>query len=189
MSAGPAAFGGASSHITAYKDAKGRLRITTSLPQPVPGNQYAPLPLCADLEPFILEAAQTQQLPPSLIRAVIKVESNFCSWAISPKGAMGLMQLMPGTANFLGVREPFNPRENILGGCRYLRMLVDLFGGNLPLALASYNAGFQRVVDCGYQIPGIRETQNFVAAVMGRYVAEEKRGRQAGLELTRVHPG
>ncbi|MCL4503328.1 MAG: transglycosylase SLT domain-containing protein [Deltaproteobacteria bacterium] len=172
-----AAFRGAGATVTAYKDAKGRLRITTALPQPAPGNNYSPLPFHAELEPFIQEAAQMHRLPPTLIKAVIKVESNFCSWAVSPKGAMGLMQLMPGTANLLGVREPFDPRENILGGCRYLRMLVNLFGGNLPLALASYNAGFQRVVDCGYQIPSIKETQDFVAAVMGRYVAEEKRGR------------
>ena len=136
------------------------------------------MPVYAELEPIILEAAQIHRLPPTLIKAVIKAESNFCSWAVSPKGAMGLMQLMPGTADFLGVREPFNPRDNILGGCRYLRELIDLFGGNLPLALASYNAGFQRVIDCGYQIPAIKETQDFVTTVMGRYVAEEKRGRQ-----------
>ncbi|MFI5330155.1 MAG: lytic transglycosylase domain-containing protein, partial [Desulfobaccales bacterium] len=177
LPATPTTLSGAGPRITAFKDAKGRLRITTELPPPVPG-QMPPMPVYAELEPIILEAAQIHRLPPTLIKAVIKAESNFCSWAVSPKGAMGLMQLMPGTAEFLGVREPFNPRDNILGGCRYLRELIDLFGGNLPLALASYNAGFQRVIDCGYQIPSIKETQNFVTAVMGRYVAEEKRGRQ-----------
>ena len=176
--ANPTTFSGAGAQITAFKDAKGRLRITTELPPAVLGQMPPPLPVYAELEPFILEAAQKHRLPPTLIRAVIKAESNFCSWAVSPKGAMGLMQLMPGTADFLGVREPFNPRDNILGGCRYLRMLINLFGGNLPLALASYNAGFQRVIDCGYQIPAIKETQDFVTTVMGRYVAEEKRGRQ-----------
>ncbi len=175
--ANPATPSGAKPRITAFKDAKGRLRITTELPPPVPG-EMPPLPVYAELEPIIQEAAQSYRLPPTLIKAVIKAESNFCSWAVSPKGAMGLMQLMPGTADLLGVREPFNPRENILGGCRYLRELVDLFGGNLPLALASYNAGFQRVIDCGYQIPSIKETQEFVTAVMGRYVAEENRGRR-----------
>lgn len=178
LPASPPTFSGAGAQITAFKDAKGRLRITTALPQPVPGQMPPPLPFHAELEPLILEAAQIHRLPPTLIKAVIKVESNFCSWAVSPKGAMGLMQLMPGTADFLGVREPFSPRDNILGGSRYLRMLIDLFGGNLPLALASYNAGFQRVIDCGYQIPAIKETQNFVTAVMARYVAQEKRGRQ-----------
>ncbi|MCX5892754.1 MAG: transglycosylase SLT domain-containing protein [Deltaproteobacteria bacterium] len=174
----PPAYGGAGARITAFKDAKGRLRITTELPQAVPGKMPSPLPVYAELEPLILEAAQIHRLPPTLIKAVIKVESDFCSWAVSPKGAMGLMQLMPGTANLLGVREPFNPRDNILGGTRYLRDLIDLFGGNLPLALASYNAGYQRVINCGYQIPAIKETQDFVTAVMGRYVAEEQRGRQ-----------
>ncbi len=176
--ANPTTLSGAGARITAFKDAKGRLRITTELPPAVPGKTLPPMPVYAELEPIILEAAQIHRLPPTLIRAVIKSESNFCSWAVSPKGAMGLMQLMPGTADFLGVREPFNPRDNILGGCRYLRELIDLFGGNLPLALASYNAGFQRVIDCGYQIPSIKETQDFVTAVMGRYMAEEKRGRQ-----------
>ena len=175
--ANPTTPSSAAPRVTAFKDAKGRLRITTELPPAVPG-KMPPMPVYAALEPIILEAAQIHRLPPTLIKAVIKSESNFCSWAVSPKGAMGLMQLMPGTADLLGVREPFNPRENILGGCRYLRELIDLFGGNLPLALASYNAGFQRVIDCGYRIPSIKETQDFVTAVMGRYVAEEQRGRQ-----------
>ena len=178
LPANPATLSGARPRITAFKDARGRLRITTELPPPVPGKMPPPMPVYAELEPIILEAAQIHRLPPTLIKAVIKAESDFCSWAVSPKGAMGLMQLMPGTADFLGVREPFNPRDNVLGGCRYLRMLIDLFGGNVPLALASYNAGFQRVIDCGYQIPSIKETQDFVTTVMGRYVAEEKRGRQ-----------
>ena len=175
LPANPTTLSGAAPRVTAFKDAKGRLRITTELPPAVPGKMPPPLPVYAELEPIILEAAQIHRLPPTLIKAVIKAESNFCSWAVSPKGAMGLMQLMPGTADLLGVREPFNPRDNILGGCRYLRELIDLFGGNLPLALASYNAGFQRVINCGYQIPSIKETQDFVTTVMGRYVLEEKR--------------
>jgi hypothetical protein len=168
--------------ITAFRDARGRLKITNDAPvnlgKPPPAGA-APAP--AELEPLIAEAAQVHRLPATLIRAVIKTESNFCSWAVSPKGAMGLMQLMPGTAAFLGVAEPFNPRENVQGGCRYLRLLIDLFGGNVPLALAAYNAGYQRVIDCGFQVPAIKETQNFVTVVMGRYMAEEKR---AGLPWT-----
>ncbi len=165
--------------ITAFRDARGRLKITNDAPvnlaKPPPGGA-APAP--AELEPLILEAAQVHRLPATLIRAVIKTESNFCSWAVSPKGAMGLMQLMPGTAALLGVAEPFNPRENIHGGCRYLRDLINLFGGNVPLALAAYNAGYQRVINCGFQVPPIKETQNFVTQVMGRYVAEEHRAGQ-----------
>ena len=168
--------------ITAFRDSRGRLKITNDAPvnlgKPPPAGA-APAP--AELEPLIVEAAQVHRLPATLIRAVIKTESNFCSWAVSPKGAMGLMQLMPGTAAFLGVAEPFNPRANIHGGCRYLRDLIDLFGGNVPLALAAYNAGYQRVINCGYQVPPIKETQDFVTQVMGRYVAEEHR---AGLPWT-----
>ena len=168
--------------ITAFRDARGRLKITNDAPinlgkPPLAGAAPAP----AELEPLIVEAAQVHRLPATLIRAVIKTESNFCSWAVSPKGAMGLMQLMPGTAALLGVAEPFNPRANIHGGCRYLRDLIDLFGGNVPLALAAYNAGYQRVIDCGFQVPPIKETQDFVTMVMGRYVAEEHR---AGLPWT-----
>jgi Transglycosylase SLT domain/Domain of unknown function (DUF4124) len=163
--------------ITAYRDRQGRLHITSEAPLvalgQAPPQKGAVAP--AALAPLITEAADAYRLPPTLVRAVIKVESDFCPWAVSPKGAMGLMQLMPGTAAFLGVQEPFNPRENVLGGCRYLRLLLDSFGGNLPLALAGYNAGFQRVVACGYRVPPIKETQQYVTQVMGRYITEEKK--------------
>jgi soluble lytic murein transglycosylase-like protein len=132
----------------------------------------------AQLAVIFQEASLLYGLPVSLIQALIKVESNFVPWAVSPKGAMGLMQLMPGTAAFLGVRDAFDPRENILGGCRYLRLLLDYFGGSLPLALAAYNAGHERVVSCGYQIPPIKETQNFVTQVLGRYFSAAKRGQR-----------
>jgi Transglycosylase SLT domain/Domain of unknown function (DUF4124) len=163
--------------ITAYRDRRGRLHITSEAPMvalgqaPPQGGAVAP----AALKPLIDEAALAYRLPPTLVRAMIKVESDFCPWAVSPKGAMGLMQLMPGTAASLGVQEPFNPRENVLGGCRYLRLLLDSFGGNLPLALAGYNAGFRRVVACGYRVPPIKETQEYVTQVMGRYITEEKK--------------
>lgn len=88
------------------------------------------------------------------------------------------MQLMPGTASDLGVRDPFCPRENILAGCRYLRWLLDNFQGSLPLAVAAYNAGHQRVVAAGYHIPPIKETQEFVTQVLGLYCLLEKTGRR-----------
>lgn len=161
--------------ITVSRDFRGRLTITNAQPPAGVGQGLAVVEARAQLEPIIQEAARTYALPPTLIRAVIKAESNFASWAVSPKGAMGLMQLMPGTAAFLGVQEPFNPRENIFGGCRYLRLLIDSFGGSLHLALAGYNAGYQRVVDCGYRVPDIKETQAFLTQVMGDYLAEERK--------------
>jgi hypothetical protein len=130
------------------------------------------------LDAIIQEAAQAYRLPTALILAVIRMESNFVPWAVSPKGAMGLMQLMPGTASDLGVRDPFCPRENILAGCRYLRLLLDNFQGSLPLAVAAYNAGHQRVVAAGYHIPPIKETQEFVTQVLGLYCLLEKTGRR-----------
>jgi soluble lytic murein transglycosylase-like protein len=126
------------------------------------------------LQSCIIEAAQVYRLPIPLILALIRQESNFAHQAVSPKGAMGLMQLMPGTAASLGVRDPFDPRENILAGCRYFRFLLDYFQGSVPLALAGYNAGHHRVISAGCQVPAIRETQEFVTQVMGLYYLLEK---------------
>jgi len=170
----PAPAGG---QVVAYKDGKGRLIIHNPYPQ-TPAGRGPPFLAAPYLQAIILEAALTYQLPVPLIEAVIKVESNGVPWAVSPKGAMGLMQLMPGTAEFLGVKDPFCPRENVLGGCRYLRLLLDLFQESVPLAVAAYNAGYQRVINCGYRIPEIKETQDFVTQVLGRWqlaVAEAPR--------------
>ena len=164
--------------IVAFKDKRGRLTIRNDYPQVLAGRAPpAGLPP-APLAPFIQEAALVFRLPAPLIEALIKVESNFIPWAVSPKGAMGLMQLMPGTAELLGVKEPFSPRENILGGTRYLRHLLDLFNGSLPLALAAYNAGYRRVISAGYQVPAIKETQDFVTQVLGRYYVGMKHTQQ-----------
>jgi hypothetical protein len=164
--------------IVAFKDKRGKLTIRNDYPQVLAGRGPPPGLPPAPLAPFIQEAALAFGLPAPLIEALIKVESNFVPWAVSPKGAMGLMQLMPGTAEFLGVKEPFSPRENIIGGCRYLRLLVDLFNGSLPLALAAYNAGYQRVISAGYQVPAIKETQDFVTQVLGRYYVGMKQTQQ-----------
>jgi soluble lytic murein transglycosylase-like protein len=79
---------------------------------------------------------------------------------------MGLMQLMPATAACLGVKDPFCPQQNIMGGCRYFRDLLDKLHGSVPLSLAAYNAGLQRVINAGYEVPAIAETQNFVEKVI-----------------------
>ena len=112
----------------------------------------------------IKEAASRYGVSEKLIHAVIRVESGFNSRAVSSKGAQGLMQLMPGTALMLGVRDSFDPGENIHGGVRHLRGLIDRFG-NLKLALAAYNAG-EQAVNYYRGIPPYPETQGYVAKVL-----------------------
>jgi hypothetical protein len=111
------------------------------------------------------EAAASTGLPPELIVAVIYHESGGNPRAVSRAGARGLMQLMPRTARGLGVSDPFDPRQNIMGGARYLRIQLDRFGGNLALALAAYNAGPRNVYKYKRDIPPFRETQRYVRAI------------------------
>jgi soluble lytic murein transglycosylase-like protein len=108
--------------------------------------------------------AAEHALPEQLIHSVIKVESNYNAHAISSKGALGLMQLIPATARRFGVSDAFNPVENIQGGARYLRYLLDLYNGDYPLALAAYNAGEGAVARYG-GVPPFAETQNYVILV------------------------
>jgi len=116
-------------------------------------------------EPLVQEHATRQSLRPELVRAVIQVESGYDPRALSPKGAMGLMQLMPATARGLGVNNPWDPAQNIRGGTDYLRQLLDLYEGNEELALAAYNAGSGAVARYGGRIPPYRETRDYVRKV------------------------
>ena len=116
-------------------------------------------------EPLVQEHASRQSLRPELVRAVIQVESGFNPQARSVKGAMGLMQLMPGTARELGVRDAYDPAENIRGGTIYLRQLLDQYDGNEELALAAYNAGAGAVNRHGKRIPPYQETRDYVRKV------------------------
>ena len=116
----------------------------------------------------IREAATLYQIPEELVRAVIKVESDYDPRAISRVGAQGLMQLMPETAQRMQVRDVMDPRENVLGGVRYLRVLANMFNGNLQLTLAGYNAGENAVVKHG-GIPPFDETEDYVVKVLGYY--------------------
>jgi soluble lytic murein transglycosylase-like protein len=117
---------------------------------------------------LICKYSKIYGVDPSLVRAVMRHESDFNPLAVSPKGAEGLMQLMPGTAALMGVKNPFDPEQNIAGGVGYLRFCLDRFRHNVPLAIAAYNAGPASVAKCG-TIPPFKETRTFVHNVMGSY--------------------
>ena len=121
--------------------------------------------------------AKRHRVDPLLVRAVIRVESNFDPKAVSPKGAVGLMQLMPETAMRYGVENRFDPAQNVDGGVRYLRDLMAMFNGNLSLALAAYNAGEGAVIKYGRRIPPYPETQQYVVGVRS-YYNQFRRGEQ-----------
>lgn len=118
---------------------------------------------------FILSASRRYGVDSKLVRAVIRAESGFNPRAVSPKGAMGLMQIMPRTSRHLGIDNPFDPRQNIFGGVRYLKELMGRFNNNLILALAAYNAGPQ-VVEKHKGIPPYAETKTYLKRVINYYV-------------------
>ncbi|ADW16637.1 Lytic transglycosylase catalytic [Desulfobulbus propionicus DSM 2032] len=173
--------GGAEARVYAYINAKGELHYT-----PVKGGKLRKLgqkpgkgtrlagtgSLSRPLQAFIDKTATAQGLDPLLVKAVIKAESNFDPNAVSDKGAQGLMQLMPATAKDLRVADPFDPQENIVGGTRYLRFLLDSYDGNLELSLAAYNAGPGKVKNV---VPDIDETRTYVAKVLDTYQAYQKK--------------
>ena len=164
--------------IYKYEDADGVIHLTN-----VPSNPKAKYVMLVrekrilfprqinirDYDKIITQAAAKFNLDAALIKAVIKAESNFNHKAVSRAGAKGLMQLMPQTASSLNVDDVFHPGNNIEGGARYLRYLLNLYRGNLMLALAAYNAGEGAVAKYNYGVPPYRETQNYIRRVLALY--------------------
>jgi len=149
------------------KSSEYRLFIREKRPKPLRShstNKY---------DKYIEEASRRHGVAFSLLKAIMKVESDFDPRAVSKKGAKGLMQIMPGNFGLLGIKNPFNPRENILGGARYFTQLLNQFNGNTELALAAYNAGPVNVSNAK-GIPRIKETENFVKQVMKYYHGLER---------------
>ena len=129
-------------------------------PQLIANQPYAEL---------VSAAASANHLPEALLHAVIKSESNYNPGATSPKGAGGLMQLMPGTARDMGVTDVYDPKANIQGGAKYLKRLMTLFDNDIALAVAAYNAGPDAVLSRGRVIPPFAETQRYVQSVLRQY--------------------
>ena len=133
-------------------------RVTTRICDPMSEDEVAPI---------LASAAKAQRLPAKLLRAVVAQESGLRSCAVSKKGAKGLMQLMPATAEQFEVQDPFDPQENIDAGAKFLRQLLEKYKGNLSLSLAAYNAG-AAAVDEAQGIPDIPETRDYVESIVGK---------------------
>jgi soluble lytic murein transglycosylase-like protein len=164
--------------IYKYTDAEGVIHLTN-----VPTEHNVPYVLVmrekrvifqlkGDIAPYddlITRASERYRIDSALVKAVIKAESNFNHRAVSPVGARGLMQLMPATAATLQVKDSFHPETNIDGGVRYLRYLMNMFNGNVPLVLAAYNAGENAVMRHNNRIPPYPETQTYVKRVLNYF--------------------
>lgn len=181
----------ATANIYAFKDEKGvthfsnlphldkRYKLVYKIPTEAslrPNAWSASGPRVVDIEklvPIIANAARMHGMDAKLIHAVIRAESGYNQNAVSPKGAVGLMQLIPATAQRYGVVNSYDPTENISGGTRYLRDLLKMFNGNMELALAGYNAGENAVIRAGNRIPPYPETIAYVPKVLSFYRSPE----------------
>ena len=162
--------------FSAYVDSGGRVVFTNETSPDQVSTQFpgsGPSPN-APIHELIDGIAEQHRVDPELIRAMVQVESNFDPRAVSPKGAMGLMQLIPDTARRFGVRNAFDSRANLDGGIRYLKYLMDLFDGDLQLALAAYNAG-ENAVSHTKGLPSIPETRNYVRKISLLYPLDRPR--------------
>ncbi len=159
----------ATSNSASVTNATGSAAAVTSTTASVP----------ADLMNIFQEAAQTYGVDINLLTAIARQESNFTATATSSSGAMGIMQLMPATAQGLGVNDAYNPYENIMGGAKYISQLLSRYNGDVSLALAAYNAGSGNVAKYG-GIPPFAETQNYVSKVLGYYQDSTANGTVTG---------
>lgn len=166
-------------NIYLSKAKSGGLKVTNTVPSDSEGRVYklilesrwpesADLPNAETFRTIVQEASKRHDVPEALIYSVIEIESDGDTTARSEEGALGLMQLMPATARDMGVEDPMDPRQNIFGGARYLRNVLNQFDGDLDLALAAYNAGPGTVRKHG-GIPPIEQTQQFVKRVTNRF--------------------
>ncbi len=198
--------GAASAQIYAWRDAAGNLVLSDKAKDPS-AKTYAVPPVSAGTLPgagatihttrplsrradeyrsLIEEHAAHNAVSVDLVQAVIQAESAFNPRARSPKGAMGLMQLMPATAAEFGVADAYNPVENVRAGVKYLKQLLDSYDGRVELALAAYNAGPGAVKKYGGTVPPYRETQNYVAQISGRIAASAGTAGSGAPRQTRV---
>ncbi len=173
--------------IVALTNRQGQIvYVNTNLPAPI-SRRAAVLPAenrhpqIGRIDTLADQIARQHRVDPTLVHAIIRVESDYDSTAVSSKGAMGLMQLIPQTAVRYGVGNPFDPRQNIEGGVTYLKYLLNLFHGNLRLALAAYNAGENSVIKWG-GIPPITETQQYVQKVTQLYRPSRSAGSSKAAE-------
>jgi soluble lytic murein transglycosylase-like protein len=152
-------------------DNRYRLLVLSPRDRTASGERYDPMLLAraGQYDSIIETAAVSASVEPNLLRAVIVVESGFNSRAVSKRGAVGLMQLMPATATRFGVSNPYDPRQNVHAGARYLKFLIDRFGQDVKLALAAYNAGEEAVDRNGGHIPPFTETMAYVPRVLKIY--------------------
>ena len=182
----------AHAQLYSWKDASGRLIISDTPKAPgaktysvayvgseygvIKGGSAAPKRRISEFDDLIVENASQHSLHPDFVRAVIQAESAFNPWARSVKGAMGLMQLMPGTAAEYGVTNAYDPVQNIRAGVAYLKSLLVRFGNDISLALAAYNAGPRAVEKYGRTVPPYKETRNYVSKIRAKTAAAVETG-------------